>query len=150
MEQRCVVGRIGPGPFDEFWSAYPKQGRVGKKLAAVKWRAAVDEVSERFGGDVGAASRFIAERAAEYAVSGIVRRGYAKHATTWLNQGCYDDDAAAWNVKPVSDTLSPPVHAMPDFKPKPVKPMTPDERAEVKGLFSAFRRGRSSESTTPE
>lgn len=67
--------------FDEFWSAYPK--RVEKKAARAKFAAAVKG---------GADPERIVAAAAAYARSENVRRGFAKHPTTWLNAGCWEDE----------------------------------------------------------
>ena len=70
-----------PWMFDEFWASYPK--RVERKGAEKKFWAAV-----KSGVDPGR----IVEAAQRYAESEQVRRGYAKNPTTWLNNGCWDDE----------------------------------------------------------
>ena len=68
--------------FDEFWRAYPR--RVAKAGARAKWDAVVKR-----GIDpamlLAGAQRYATERA------GTDPR-YTKHPTTWLNQGCWDDE----------------------------------------------------------
>lgn len=68
--------------FDAFWKAYPR--RVSKAGARTKWEAAIKR-----GIDpaviLAAAERYATERA------GADPR-YTKHPTTWLNQGCWDDE----------------------------------------------------------
>ncbi|NUS00402.1 MAG: hypothetical protein HOV67_34700 [Kribbellaceae bacterium] len=68
--------------FDAFWKAYPK--RVSKAGARTKWDAAIKR-----GIDpaviLAGAQRYATERA------GADPR-YTKHPTTWLNQGCWDDE----------------------------------------------------------
>lgn len=70
--------------FSRFWAAYPK--RVEKKGAQAKFEAAVKS---------GVDPERIISAAEAYAKSDNVRRGFAKHPTTWLNAGCWDDEQAA-------------------------------------------------------
>jgi uncharacterized protein YdaU (DUF1376 family) len=69
--------------FDDFWAVYPSAGRVGKKAAAVKFAGAVKS---------GVLADRIIEAAERYSQTDQVQRGFAKHAATWLNQGCWDDE----------------------------------------------------------
>lgn len=70
-----------PDLFDAFWKVYPK--RVEKRGAERKFRSAV-----RSGIDPGR----IIDGARRYAQSDQVRRGFTKNPTTWLNNGCWDDE----------------------------------------------------------
>lgn len=69
------------GAFDDFWQAYP--AKVEKKGARRKFEAAVK---------AGTPPQQIIEAAERYAASEQVRRGFIKHPTTWLNNGCWDDE----------------------------------------------------------
>lgn len=81
--------------FDDFWAVYPR--RVGKKDAKKKWCRAVKEIAAEKGiSDIAAAS-WLNARAAAFSKSEAGQRGeYTPHPATWLNQGRYDDDLAAW------------------------------------------------------
>lgn len=74
-ETKGVVGE--KEPFDEFWAVYPKQ-RIGNKDKA---RAAFLRAVKRSGKTAGE----ITAKAAEYAQSEEVSRGFAKGAEAWLN-----------------------------------------------------------------
>lgn len=67
--------------FDRFWDAYPR--REGKKGAREKFAKAL-----RDGVDP---ERIIAAAVAYRDLPGREQR-YTKHATTWLNNGCWDDE----------------------------------------------------------
>lgn len=69
--------------FEAFWAVYPK--RVKKKGAEAKFRAAI-----KSGVDL---ARLVSA-AETYAKTDRVRRGYVLDPTTWLNNGCWDDDPA--------------------------------------------------------
>lgn len=74
-ETKGVVGE--KEPFDEFWAVYPKQ-RIGNKDKA---RAAFVQAVKRSG----KTPQEITAKAAEYAASEEVARGFAKGAQAWLN-----------------------------------------------------------------
>lgn len=74
-ETKGVVGE--KEPFDEFWTVYPKQ-RIGNKDKA---RAAFVQAVKR----TGKTPQEITDKAAEYAASEEVARGFAKGAQAWLN-----------------------------------------------------------------
>lgn len=74
-ETKGVVGE--KEPFDEFWAVYPKQ-RIGNKDKA---RAAFVQAVKR----TGKTPQEITDKAAEYAASEEVARGFAKGAQSWLN-----------------------------------------------------------------
>lgn len=70
--------------FDEFWDAYPR--RVGKKAAADKFRTAMKS---------GITPQQLIDGARRYAAhchENRIGERYTKHPTTWLNQGCWDDE----------------------------------------------------------
>ena len=75
QETKGVVGE--KEPFDEFWAVYPKQ-RIGNKDKA---RAAFVQAVKR----TGKTPQEITDKAAEYAASEEVARGFAKGAQAWLN-----------------------------------------------------------------
>lgn len=84
-ETKGVVGE--KEPFDEFWAVYPKQ-RIGNKDKA---RAAFVQAVKR----TGKTPQEITDKAAEYAASEEVARGFAKGAQAWLN-----DDRFLHNYAP--------------------------------------------------
>lgn len=79
QETKGVVGE--KEPFAEFWAVYPKQ-RIGNKDKA---RAAFLRAAKRSG----ITPEEITVKAAEYAKSEEVARGYAKGAEAWLNDDRY-------------------------------------------------------------
>jgi hypothetical protein len=70
--------------FEEFWSIYPR--RVAKGAALKAWTKALR--------DVPADTVLAGARAYAAAREGQEPR-YTKHPTTWLNQGCWDDEHPA-------------------------------------------------------
>lgn len=85
LEYRSIKSRSSAGAdedFDAFWAAYPR--KVAKKEARKCWRKAIDQ-----GADpavlIQAAKRYQQARQGEPA-------RFTKHPTTWLNQGCWDDE----------------------------------------------------------
>ena len=74
-ETKGVVGE--KEPFADFWAVYPKQ-RIGNKDKA---RAAFVQAVKR----TGKTPQEITDKAAEYAASEEVARGFAKGAQAWLN-----------------------------------------------------------------
>lgn len=81
--------------FDEFWSAYPR--RLEKKGARAKFAAAV-----KAGADpaqiVAGAKRYAAHCERER-----IEERYRKHPTTWLNNGCWDDELPGLPRAPAAD-----------------------------------------------
>ena len=78
LEEKETKGVVGEKePFDEFWAVYPKQ-RIGNKDKA---RAAFVQAVKR----TGKTPQEITDKAAEYAASEEVARGFAKGAQAWLN-----------------------------------------------------------------
>ena len=73
--------------FSEFWFVFPKGRKTGKSAAQKAWKAAVKK--ER-------PEKIIAS-AREYAASPVGNGPYVKGPVPWLNQGCWDDDRAAWS-----------------------------------------------------
>ncbi|PZQ99192.1 MAG: hypothetical protein DI533_00345 [Cereibacter sphaeroides] len=84
--------------FDRFWSAFPQKGRVAKKAAHEKYCRAVKS---------GVDAERIISAAEAYSRTDRVQRGFAMHATTWLNGGCWDDEAEA---PPHHSRRNPPIH----------------------------------------
>lgn len=76
--------------FEQFWNAYPNKKE--KKGARAKFDAAVKS---------GVDPAKIVAAAKSYAVSDQVKRGFAKHPTTWLHNGCWDDEGVSAPVAPV-------------------------------------------------
>lgn len=75
ITEKGVVGE--KEPFADFWAVYPKQ-RIGNKDKA---RAAFVQAVKR----TGKTPQEITDKAAEYAASEEVARGFAKGAQAWLN-----------------------------------------------------------------
>jgi hypothetical protein len=78
--------------FDEFWSAYPR--REAKKGARAKFAAAVK------GGTTADDLIAAAVRYAAYVVAVGREREKIKLPTSWLNQGCWDDELEATGLPP--------------------------------------------------
>jgi len=84
-----------PDPFFEtFWNLYPR--KVAKVAARKAWDTALATIQlQRSILKIDAAT--VIEQAAEkFAKSDKGRGEYCPHPATWLNQGRYDDDPAAW------------------------------------------------------
>lgn len=80
--------------FSAWWLAYPK--KVAKKAACDAWKAAVKRIEAE-----GESREFAIERLQKqcvaFAASPKGQSGqFCPHATTWLNQGRYDDDQSQW------------------------------------------------------
>jgi hypothetical protein len=75
VKERCCA-------FDAFWLQYPN------KKSKKKARAIYEGVVSR--GE--ATHEVLLGAVIKYAASDEVMRGYAKHPTTWLNGGCWDDE----------------------------------------------------------
>jgi hypothetical protein len=72
-----------PSGFEEFWKIYP---RKVAKLKAEKLYAAIIKTKRAAAGELlDGAMRYAAERANE-------DPKYTRHASTWLNGGCWADD----------------------------------------------------------
>ncbi len=72
--------------FSAFWAAYPAGRKVGKKKCAATFDAAVKS---------GVDADHIIQAAKEYAAFMAHKRTeqqFIKNSTTWLNQGCWDDE----------------------------------------------------------
>lgn len=81
--------------FLSFWAAYPR--RLEKKAAARKFEAAVKS---------GVPSQHIIDAAGRYAAHVAESRTeerFIKHPTTWLNQGCWDDELKPMNNRSAAD-----------------------------------------------
>ncbi len=85
--------------FTAFWAVYPR--RLGKKTAASKFSAAVKS---------GVSPQHLIDAAARYAAhvtKNRIEEKYIKHPTTWLNQGCWDDELKPENNRrPADDRFS--------------------------------------------
>jgi len=71
--------------FEEWWNAFPVQRRKNKRKAHEIW------VKLRRRNQLPDQDHMMAN-ITTYAMSAEVREGYAKMPTTFLNQGCFDDD----------------------------------------------------------
>lgn len=76
--------------FETFWQVFPKGRKSGKKASFKSWQQAIKD----------AEPKLIIDAARDYAASDVGRGQYVKGPTPWLNQGCWDDDRAAWSDKP--------------------------------------------------
>ncbi|MEU5258963.1 HNH endonuclease [Amycolatopsis sp. NPDC021455] len=83
MKKETLSGSPDAG-FEEFYAVYPR--RVGKKAAYEKWKKAVREGADPTTITAGA-KRYADERRGE-------NPRFTKHPSTWLSQGCWDDDPA--------------------------------------------------------
>ena len=72
--------------FQRFWDAYPTRRRLGKKQAYAAWQKAIKAAD----------AETIIGKAAEYAASDRGQGEYSCMPATWLNQGRWEDDPAAW------------------------------------------------------
>jgi hypothetical protein len=89
--------------FDQWWSIYPR--REGKAKAYDAWKKAGKAIKADRGLTSAEAAAFLIERVTVYAASPRATKSDPSkipHAATWLNQGRYDDDDAAWLV-PLTD-----------------------------------------------
>ncbi len=90
--------------FEQFWQAFPSGRKTGKQAAMKAFQAACKRT----------APETIIAAAAEYAASPVGRSEYVKGPCPWLNQGCWDDDRAAWqrtssnNSQPPKQAWTPP------------------------------------------
>lgn len=88
-------GKAGTGypqAFEQFWKAYPR--RVEKKGAFAKWEVAVKQLTAELG-DKDEAKRRLIDTAASYAKGcSKLEPRFIKHPTTWLNNGCWDDEGS--------------------------------------------------------
>lgn len=73
---------VEPEGFDEFWSVYPR--RVAKLAAIRMYRRAVKKTAPAT--VIAAARRYADERIGQ-------DPAFTKHPATWLNGGCWDDEA---------------------------------------------------------
>lgn len=83
--------------FNRFWALYPR--KVGKRDARGAWTKAIEAIrTERPLSKRDAA--LVIERAAFlFAASDKAKGEFCPHPATWLNQGRYDDDPAAWTAR---------------------------------------------------
>lgn len=88
-------GKAGTGypqAFEQFWKAYPR--RVEKKGAFAKWQVAVKQLTAEHGSKAEAERRLI-DTAASYAKGcSKLEPRFIKHPTTWLSNGCWDDEGS--------------------------------------------------------
>lgn len=73
--------------FESFWKAFPSGRKQGKEAAQKAFSLALKKTT----------AETIIRSAAEYAASPVGRGEYVKGPVPWLNQGCWDDDRAAWH-----------------------------------------------------
>jgi hypothetical protein len=84
--------------FEQFWREFPKGRKQGKELARKAFRQALKKSS----------TETILAAVREYAASPVASGKFVKGPAPWLNQGCWDDDRAAWQR---SETGEPPSKA---------------------------------------
>ena len=75
--------------FQTFWDVYPSRGKSGKETAQVAFEKAIRKTT----------LETLIAAAGEYAESHTGQNEYCKHAATWLNGGCWDDDRMAWKCR---------------------------------------------------
>jgi len=83
QNQRVSLNRDTPRErdFTAFWEEYPS--KIGKQAAKKKYDAAIK---------AGVPHETIMAGLERYVRSDRVRKGFVKAPTTWLNQGCWDDE----------------------------------------------------------
>ncbi len=84
--------------FEEFWKVYPR--REAKKVAFESWKTAGGKIKKDRSISSEDAAAFLLDRATVFANSPRAKWPMDKicHPATWLNQGRYDDDPAAWEA----------------------------------------------------
>lgn len=83
--------------FEQWWKAYPNQRRSSKIVAYQKWKASVMMIHARqLGRSKDEAVKWLLERTEAFAASPVGKGEFCPGAKTWLYQGRYDDDPAAW------------------------------------------------------
>lgn len=92
-----------------WWATYPR--RVGKVAAETSYAKAVKAI-QATGKTKAEAEAWLLTRTKAFAASDKARGEFCPHPATWLNQGRYDDDDAAWQdnhqAEPVK--VRPAVH----------------------------------------
>jgi hypothetical protein len=86
------VARAGASGFDAFWAVYPR--KVAKEGARKAYAAAVRQVG----------TEVILEGARRYAADPNRVQQFTKHPTTWLRQGCWDDEPEPMRHAALDDT----------------------------------------------
>jgi hypothetical protein len=81
--------------FDRFWGLYPR--KVGKRDARGAWDKAVAAIRKESGRSTSDAIALIEKATATFANSDKAKSEFCPHPATWLNQGRYEDDPAAWS-----------------------------------------------------
>lgn len=76
--------------FDSFWKIYPR--KVGKLDARQKFKAAVARLKSAHDDPVA----HLIDRVTAFGASPKGQGDWCPHPATWLNEGRYDDDPAAW------------------------------------------------------
>ena len=81
--------------FGEFWKSCPR--KIGRAKAEIAYQKSVAAVCEASGRSPEESIAFLLDRVTAFAGSPCGRAGkYCPHPATWLNQGRFDDDPAAW------------------------------------------------------
>lgn len=83
--------------FNRFWSLYPR--KVGKRDARGAWKKAVDAIRHEKPCAKVDAVLLIERAVALFSASDKAKGEFCPHPSTWLNQGRYDDDPAAWSQR---------------------------------------------------
>ena len=79
--------------FSTWWASYPR--KVAKQAARKAWEKAVKEITSA-GGTLDEARGRLQRAVDQFAKSDKARGDFCPYPATWLNQGRYDDDPAAW------------------------------------------------------
>ncbi len=86
-----------PKTFEAWWSAYPKERRVGKKQTHDAWVTATKRLREANEWSTEQAQALLQSQVEAYAASPAAQRTkYVPHPHRWLSQGRYDDNPSAW------------------------------------------------------
>lgn len=88
---------IVPTEFDAWWALWPRGRKVGKDAAERTYRKAVGRLQKKRGWTPTEAHQYLADRLRAFVASPKCLGDYCPHPSTWLNEGRYDDDPAAWD-----------------------------------------------------
>ena len=100
-----------PEAFETFWTVYPVLGRKGKRAALKAWQKLTPEDREKI-------IPALKVQVAAYHFAGRAGRQFVPHATTWINQGRWEDDIDHGSAGRTGSGTAPdsaPVEAAPPF-----------------------------------
>lgn len=86
------------GDFAAWWSTYPK--KVGKQAAQPCWQRAVKKIQQDRKTSRSSAIEALLETTRKFSQTPKAKGEFCPNPATWLNQGRWDDDPAAWESAP--------------------------------------------------